>query len=56
MTGGEKWSWDGSNWWFKVESKGPVNSRLRRKVARAVVVAVEQDSRKMERGIDWITR
>ena len=59
--GGEKWSWDGRNWWFKVESKGPVNSRLRRKVARAVAVAVEQDSRKWKEGliglqdrVDWL--
>ena len=35
---GEKWSWDGRNWWYKVESKSPVNSRLRRKVARAVEI------------------
>ena len=48
---GEKWSWDGRNWWYKVESKGPVNSRLRRKVARAVAVALEQDSRKWKEGL-----
>ena len=59
--GGERWSWDGSNWWFKVESKGPVNSRLRRKVARAVAMTVEQDSRKWKEGliglqdrVDWV--
>ena len=58
---GEKWSWDGRNWWYKVESKGPVNCRLRRKVARAVAVAVEQDSRKWKEGliqlqdrVDWL--
>ena len=58
---GEKWSWDGRNWWYKVESKGHVNSRLRRKVARAVAVALEQDSRKWKEGliqlqdkVDWL--
>ena len=33
-----------------MESKGPVNSRLRRKVARTVSVALEQDSRKWKEG------
>ena len=58
---GERWSWDGRNWWYKVESKSPVNSRLRRKVARAVAVALEQDSRKWREGliqlqdrVDWL--
>ena len=58
---GDKWKWDGRNWWYKVESKGPVNSRLRRKVARAVSVALEQDSRKWKEGliqlqdrVDWV--
>ena len=58
---GDKWSWDGRNWWYKVESKSPVNSRLRRKVARAVTVALEQDSRKWKEGliqlqdrVDWL--
>ena len=58
---GDKWNWDGRNWWYKVESKSPVNSRLRRKVARAVTVALEQDSRKWKEGliqlqdrVDWL--
>ena len=58
---GDKWKWDGRNWWYKVESKGPVNSRLRRKVARAASVALEQDSRKWNEGliqlqdrVDWL--
>ena len=58
---GDKWNWDGRNWWYKVESKSPVNSRLRRKVARAVIVALEQDSRKWKEGliqlqdrVDWL--
>ena len=44
-----------------MESKSPVNSRLRRKVARAVTVALEQDSRKWKEGliqlqdiVDWL--
>ena len=58
---GDKWNWDGRNWWYKVESKSPVNSRLRRKVARAVTVALEQDSKKWKEGliqlqdrVDWL--
>ena len=47
---GDKWNWDGRNWWYKVESKSLVNSRLRRKVPRAVTVALEQDSRKWKEG------
>ena len=42
-------------------SKGPVNSRLRRRVSRAVSVALEQDSRKWKEGliqlqdrVDWL--
>ena len=44
-----------------MESKSPVNSRLRRKVARAVTLALEQDSRKWKEGliqlqdrVDWL--
>ena len=58
---GDEWSWDGRNWWYKVESRNLVNSRLRRKVARAVTVALEQDSRKWKEGliqlqdrVDWL--
>ena len=34
--GSGKWKWDGENWWFRVDHRGPNNSRLRRKVCRAV--------------------
>ena len=58
---GDKWKWDGRSWWYKVESKGPVNSRLRRRVSRAVCVALEQVSRKWREGliqlqdrVDWL--
>ena len=58
---GDKWRWDGRAWWYKVECKGPVNSRLRRRVSRAVSVALEQDSRKWREGLtqlqdrfDWL--
>ena len=60
---GDKWRWDGRAWWHKVECKGPMNSRLRRRVSRAVSVALEQDSRKWREGltqlqdrIDWLQR
>ena len=60
---GDKWRWDGRAWWHKVECKGPLNSRLRRRVSRAVSVALEQDSRKWREGftklqarIDWLQR
>ena len=59
----DKWRWDGRAWWHKVECKGPLNSRLRRRVSRAVSVALEQDSRKWREGftklqarIDWLQR
>ena len=51
---GDKWRWDGRAWWHKVDCKGPLNSRLRRRVSRALSVALEQDSRKW-RGIDPVT-
>ena len=47
----DKWRWDGRAWWQKVECKGPLNSRLRRRVSRAVNVALEQDSKKWKDGI-----
>ena len=60
---GDKWRWDGRAWWHKVECKGPLNSRLGRRVSRAVSVALEQDSRKWREGltqlqdrIDWLQR
>ena len=31
--GGGKWKWDGENWWFRVDHRGPVNSRLREKIS-----------------------
>ena len=34
--GGGKWRWDGENWWFKVNHRGPINSRLRRKISRMI--------------------
>ena len=34
-----------------MECKGPLNSRLRRRVSRAVNVALEQDSKKWKDGI-----
>ena len=52
---GNKWRWDGRAWWHKVECKGSLNSRLRRRVSRAVSVALEQDSRKWRKGFDPIT-
>ena len=42
----ERWRWDGRAWWHKVECKGPLNSRLRRRVSRAVSVALEQESKR----------
>ena len=40
----ERWKWDGRVWWYKVECKGSLNSRLRRRVSRAVSMALEQES------------
>ena len=51
--GSDKWKWDGRVWWHRVECMGPLNSRLRRRVSRAVSVTLEQDSRKWRR-IDTI--
>ena len=59
----DKWRCDGRAWWHKVECKVPLNSRLRRRVSRAVNVALEQDSKKWKDGItqlqakiDWLQR
>ena len=34
--GGGKWNWDGENWWFKVNHRGPIKSKLRRKISRMI--------------------
>ena len=26
--GGGRWKWDGENWWFRVDHRGPINSKL----------------------------
>ena len=58
--GNGRWKWDGREWWCRVEYKGSLNARLRRRVSRAVHVAVEQESKKWREGlvklrdrIDW---
>ena len=58
---GERWRWDGRAWWHRVECKGPLNSRLRRRVSRAVSVALEQESKRWRQGlvrlrerVDWL--
>ena len=57
----ERWRWDGRAWWHKVECKGALNSRLRRRVSRAVSMALEQESKRwreglvrLRDGIDWL--
>ena len=40
--GSGKWKWDGENWWFRVYHRGPINSRLRRQISRAVKTTVDE--------------
>ena len=56
-----RWKWDGRAWWCRVEYKGSLNSRLRRRVSRAVNMALEQESKRWRDGliklrdrIDWL--
>ena len=37
-----KWKWDGENWWFRVDHRGPINSRLRRKISRAAKTTIDE--------------
>ena len=47
----ERWRWDGRAWWYKVDCKGLLNSRLRRRVSRAVSMALEQESKRWREGL-----
>ena len=40
--GSAKWKWNGENWWFRVDHRGPIKSRLRRKVYRAVKTTIDE--------------
>ena len=40
--GSGKWKWNGENWWFRVDHRGPIKSRLRRKVYRAVKTTIDE--------------
>ena len=42
--GGGKWRWDGENW-FKVNHRGPINSRLRRKISRMIGATIDETRR-----------
>ena len=44
--GGGKWRWDGENWWFKVNHRGPINSRLRRKISRMIAATIDETKRR----------
>ena len=44
--GGGKWRWDGENWWFKVNHRGPINSRLRRKISRTIAATIDETKRR----------
>ena len=37
-----KWKWDGENWWFRVDHRRPINSRLRRKISRAAKTTIDE--------------
>ena len=40
--GSGKWEWDGKNWWFRVDHRGPVNSRLTRKISRVAKATIDE--------------
>ena len=46
------WKRDGKAWWFKLGHQGTINSRLRRKISRAVKATIEQDATK--RRDEWM--
>ena len=41
--GGGKW--DGENWWFRVNHRGPINSKLRRKISRTIKATIDETKR-----------
>ena len=43
--GGGKWRWDGENWWFKVNHRGPIKSKLRRKISRMIGATIDETKR-----------
>ena len=43
---GGKWRWDGENWWFKVNHRAPINSKLRRKISRMIRATIEETKRR----------
>ena len=44
--GGGKWRWDGENWWVKVNHRGPINSKLRRKISRTIGATIDETKRR----------
>ena len=58
--GGGKWKWDGEHWWFRVDHRGPVNSRLRRKISRAVKATIDETKKwrdevfQLKSRVEWL--
>ena len=44
--GGGKRRWDGENWWFKVNHRGPINSKLRRKISRMIGATIDETKKR----------
>ena len=52
--GNKKWRWDGENWWYKVECRAAVNSRLRRRISRFIKATFEQEENRRRDGGDRV--
>ena len=55
--GGGKWRWDGENWWFKISHRGPINSRLRRKISRMIGATIDETKRRgdeLRARVEWL--
>ena len=44
--GGGKWRWDGENWCFIVNHRGPINSELRRKISRMIGATIDETKKR----------
>ena len=54
--GGGKCRWDGENWWFKISHRGPINSRLRRKISRMIGATIDKTKRRGDELFELRTR
>ena len=50
------WKWDGESWWCKIEYKGAINSKLRRRIFRSVRATLDQEAKRWKEWSQLRTR